>query len=270
MEFKTMEMTPTKAMGMLEKNSNNRSSRQALVEQYASDMRNGLWNAENGETIKVDSDGGLLDGQHRLMAVVESGVTVKMVVVTGLSPSGRETIDTGLSRTAGDILYLAGHTSDSTILATAAKYLCVLEERGIANITIYRPSKRSILAKFLDNSEGLNKSLSMIKTLEAKKVMGLGMATFFHYVFSQIDEHKADLFFHGLGIGTGLISTSPIYRLREKFLLSRVQKKLRLTNVDQVAFTIKAWNAYLFNRPVSVLRWKRSEGVPGIAGHKSE
>lgn len=59
----------------LSRNSNNRNLRGQVIASYARDMKSGAW-VLNGETVKIASNGQLLDGQHRLNAVVESGQTV--------------------------------------------------------------------------------------------------------------------------------------------------------------------------------------------------
>ena len=70
----------------------------------------------NGEPIIIASDGTLLDGQHRLWAIVVSEATVPAVVVQGIDRSTFDTIDQGRKRTTGDVLSINGE-GDSTLLA---------------------------------------------------------------------------------------------------------------------------------------------------------
>lgn len=97
MKAEIVNVTPQLAAEFLEKNANNRSLSNAVVEHYAMQMRSGKWIA-NGETIKFGSNGELVDGQHRLQAIIQSGVTVTMVVVTGVPEGSKETIDVGKVR----------------------------------------------------------------------------------------------------------------------------------------------------------------------------
>ena len=46
-------------------------------------MRRGEW-LPTYDTLKVNCSGGLMDGQHRLQAVIRSGWTGPMLVVTGV------------------------------------------------------------------------------------------------------------------------------------------------------------------------------------------
>lgn len=63
---------------------------------YAKDMKSGNW-VLNGEPIVIDADGNIKNGQHRLMAIVLAGVTVKMFVVSGVAPE-ITTFDMGTPR----------------------------------------------------------------------------------------------------------------------------------------------------------------------------
>lgn len=73
------DITPEKAMHLLQKNSHNRNLRAGVVKKYATDMRLGKWELST-DGITINKDGELVNGQHRLNAVIESGCTVKMLV----------------------------------------------------------------------------------------------------------------------------------------------------------------------------------------------
>ena len=115
-----VDLTPELAEKWLGHNVGNRNLRRQKVQQYARDMREGNWHT-SGQAIQFDWNGRLVDGQHRLEAVIESGVTIEVLVVKGLDPRAREVIDTGAKRTASDALKFAGHTQDATLLAAVAR-----------------------------------------------------------------------------------------------------------------------------------------------------
>lgn len=83
-------VTPELAESWLARNTANRRMRRATAEAYARDMESGDWR-ENGDAICFAVDGTLLDGQHRLTAVVLSGISVPLLIVRDLP---RETQDT--------------------------------------------------------------------------------------------------------------------------------------------------------------------------------
>jgi hypothetical protein len=97
----TIKITPQLAVEWLEKNTLNRNINQYRVYSYANDMKLGQWKL-NGDTIRFAKDGTLLDGQHRLWAIVEAGIPVTMMVVFDLDEDVRTTIDTGRPRSTAD------------------------------------------------------------------------------------------------------------------------------------------------------------------------
>src|SRR4051794_31155207 len=99
------DVTPAVAADMLAANTKNRTLRRTLVDVYAADMAKGNWQF-TGEAVKISTDGVLLDGQHRLEAIVQAGVTVPMLVVRGLPRATQDVMDSGAKRSAADALRL--------------------------------------------------------------------------------------------------------------------------------------------------------------------
>jgi hypothetical protein len=89
-------VTPKLAGEWMESNEKNRHIRDRLVVKYARDMSAGNWSL-TGEAIKFDTEGCLVDGQHRLLAVILSGVSLQMLVVCGVERAAQTVMDTGAS-----------------------------------------------------------------------------------------------------------------------------------------------------------------------------
>lgn len=106
-KIKTVQMpvTPQMAMTWLEKNTHNRPVSQGTVNNYARDMAMGRWLITH-QGIAIAADGRVIDGQHRLWAVIESKTTVIMQVTTGLPIETQEAIDGGMPRSARDVIAL--------------------------------------------------------------------------------------------------------------------------------------------------------------------
>lgn len=117
------DVTPDMARTYLKSNTHNRPLDAARVSKYAADMRAGRW-LVSPETISFDEHGVLLNGQHRLGAIVESGVTVKMLIVMGMSPESLLIIDRGKPRTTAQNVGLMGKKNPKyvTAWANAAKF----------------------------------------------------------------------------------------------------------------------------------------------------
>lgn len=107
-----------------------RKLRPNVVHTYANDMKEGRWRADNGETIKIDEKGRLIDGQHRLSAVIEANIPIKFLVVRGVDNNTMPTIDVGLKRTLESALqFTAG--SHTTHCAEVVKAKLTLDKQNV-------------------------------------------------------------------------------------------------------------------------------------------
>lgn len=110
-------VSPSLAQRLLARNASyNRNVRKGVVSSYASDMAGGKWNERVGDPIRFSDTGILIDGQHRLRAVAESGKTVVMSIMTGLSESDYKDVDNGASRTITDVVDIPGGSSGAAII----------------------------------------------------------------------------------------------------------------------------------------------------------
>lgn len=110
-------VTPEMAEAWLVGNGHNRRLVMARVRKYANDMARGRW-ALNPQPVVIADDGTLLDGQHRLHAVVESGLPVMMAVVHGAPRSMQDVLDQGKSRDPRDVLTLNGVAGAKNVVST--------------------------------------------------------------------------------------------------------------------------------------------------------
>jgi hypothetical protein len=112
------DIGPETAMRYLERNINNRKIRQRVVDRIARDIKHGNWRVTH-QGIAFNIDGDLIDGQHRLWAIVESGCTVRVMVTRGLARNANEAIDQTLNRQVTDILHYQGVSATMSELAVA-------------------------------------------------------------------------------------------------------------------------------------------------------
>lgn len=135
-------VTPDRARRWLADNHvNQRALSTAKVNRYAALMAAGDWTLTH-QGLAFNPDGGLVDGQHRLAAVVKSGVTIEAVITRG--DIRFDKIDIGKNRSLTDVFTIAGHPNAA---ATAA---------AIRSIHPYfteddRPWRSNHSASFIDN-----------------------------------------------------------------------------------------------------------------------
>ena len=118
MDFSMEEISPNVAEALLETNPSNRTVSHARVLYLANEMREGRWTT-NGATIVIGKSGKLLDGQHRLYAIREYGQPVLMAAARNADDNAFETIDTGRSRSAGNMAGMEGIRNPNVSAASA-------------------------------------------------------------------------------------------------------------------------------------------------------
>ena len=88
----TVDVTPQLAKSWIDENQSNRSVSETHVQKLASYMESGLWQpSHNG--IAFAENGALIDGMHRLHAIIRSGKTVPMLVVVNEPLENTDVID---------------------------------------------------------------------------------------------------------------------------------------------------------------------------------
>lgn len=110
-------VTPAKAAAWLEKNTDNRRVRAWYVKSLAGIITRGEWKVTH-QGVAFSKSKRLLDGQHRLMAVVEANLPVKMCVTYDVADDAFMALDQGINRKLADILSI-----DSRI-AEPLRYAC--------------------------------------------------------------------------------------------------------------------------------------------------
>ena len=265
-----IEITPKLAAALIEhKNNHNRAVNNARVDQYANDMRHGEWRV-NGEAIKIAVDGQVLDGQHRLLAVLEADTPIQTLLITGLEPETQESMDQGKARGFHDVLKLRGE-KDYNVLAAAVRIVCVYERDGVPFSTGFKtaPSNHAASATLKRNPE--IRDACMLANRLRRPWMPVSTMAALHFLMASADQAGADDFFTKLATGENLDATSPIYVLRERLIREHYTvDERRLQPKVKMAYAVLAWNAYQDGRTISRLKWtpggSNPDPFPAIRG----
>jgi len=117
--YQTVNMTPAVAAEILKGNDGNRSVKKNHVDFLADSMAQGEWKLSH-QGVAISPTGRLLDGQHRLLAVVKSGVTVPMMVAYNVQEANFAYMDSGITRSNADSLNI--HVRQADI----CRFICIL------------------------------------------------------------------------------------------------------------------------------------------------
>lgn len=251
-------VTPNLACEWLQNNNFNRPVRNAHVTMVASELSSGRWRL-NGESVIFDHEGNLLDGQHRLWAIVESSTAAPTVVVRGVAKESFATIDSGVKRTGGDVLALLG-VKNSTSTASAIRLIHFVAS-GASNDRLINKMSSSQCASLLSTYPEAEEAAALIAgATQVRAMMPPSPASAMMYFALKTDRDKAMEFFDGLARGANLQPGDPRLACRTYFLTRKHAK--RVTVKTQLAVLIKAWNAFLQDRDIKVMKYFPSETFP--------
>ena len=257
-----VQLDPTMAMELLAANTNNRTVAAYVVDKYSRDMKAGVWRV-NGQTIKIGKSGRLLDGQHRLHAGLQSGVTFPAIIVRGLDEGVFETFDLGARRSLADVLIDRDESNTST-LAAALRQVWLIENDLLTSQNA-SPTIAEML-ETLDRHPAIRESVRFASRV--KHVTAPTLVVALHYFFTQKDSMLADTFVDRLIDGSGLGPKSPILKLRDQLMRARNEKKFKQSDPERAAWIIKAWNAFAEGRSLDHIKWQpygtRAEAFPVI------
>lgn len=243
-----MTITPEIAQAYLDTGAPNRRISKASVRTYASDMRNGRWEY-NGQDIILDRDGALIDGQHRLLAVIESGQNILMGVKRGLDRSVFETIDSGRARNAADVIGLMS-TGHQKLSAGIARYALLMDKFG--NPRAGWCTRRDITDYFLEWPQIAGISQHVVagtkSVVPATPVATVWFMATRHGVYSH-DEMAA--FFTPVQTGADLSPGDPRLALRNWAVNQRLRGGGRLDTDRTLCAIIRAWQLYVDGKSIS-------------------
>ncbi len=238
-------ITPDMALSWLEKvNTNNRPVIDAYVHRLARDMKEGRWILTH-EGIAFGPDGTLLDGQHRLWAIVEAETPIRMHVWFNVPPEALMAIDTGKARSLADILHLGGGFGRVTL-----KDLAVLRTMlgGMSGPVVLTPSEAAdALARHgraIAFAVGALPNVRYVSSAPTRAVLARA-----YYTVSR--DRLAEF---GKMVASGIVPDSrctSVILLRQ-YLQSNIGVS-RVERRERYAKTQRALSAFLFGEPITRL-----------------
>lgn len=119
----TVHITPKMAMEIFTKaNFRNRRIDMAKIKYYVNLMNAGQWYITH-QGISFYDDGSLADGQHRIIAIIWSGISVTLSVSSGLVLPASLAIDYGKRRTTTDIFTINDETDYTRSMQMTARWM---------------------------------------------------------------------------------------------------------------------------------------------------
>lgn len=257
-------ITPKLASKWLSKNiSHNRKIKPSRVEQYADDILSDRW--EVGAPFLFNGDGSLLDGQHRLAAIVKADKSVQGLVVRGLPKNVANVIDTGAKRSLADTLVLNGYKHNISQLSACIAWCLRYEvgtlanrrgfNHGVALEWLQQHDRK--FAQYVKSAIAIHSSNGYALRIHVPAMVGV-------MLYSR-SPRKAEEFFARVASGINLESGSPELALRKWYERDAARTGIRATPLVRAAVTIKAWNQFVLGNSISRLNFASDrEAFPKI------
>lgn len=259
MKIEQVVITPKYAGDLLKKNTKNRPLSTRRAKLLADAMVRGEW-VFNGDAIRVSRSGVVLDGQHRLSAVMMSGVSIDAILINGLDDSVFDTIDTGSSRTCGDVLSITG-VKNANVVAAALSLYFAWKKTGnpFHGSPESKPTHKQAEQLLEDTPTIKDSATASTSHAWCRKYLTASITTFCMTVFSEVDKDAASEFFSELEDGVFSYASSPVMRLRDRVMEDRADKISGMSRGYKIAIIFKAFKLYRNKSSVKTLR-VRMEG----------
>lgn len=142
-------VTPDMAAEYLTHNTANRPFRASRVQQFVTKLKAGKWRVTH-HGIGFDVNGVLLDGQHRLLAIQQSGIAAECMVTHGLDPETFMDLDASASvRVGSDLLAIEGRRRGVEISSVVQTY--AVARMMLSGLTGSHPAPPEVIARAFES-----------------------------------------------------------------------------------------------------------------------
>ena len=266
LQTEVVAVSPELAAKWLETMRVNRKLTVGLVDRYKESMVGGFWNLD-ASPIRFNTQGQLIDGQHRLWAVIESGTTQDFLVVRNVPDEAFLTMDSGKKRSFSDVLSIEYPDMPNELQVAAATRIIYRFENGHSLSSVATGQGRDIpnsvlLEFFQERKDDIVAASRMADSVYSSfpRMIPASKLALLAWMFQGLDLDDSNEFFQRLKDGKNLADGSPILELR-RIYGNELLRKTR-SNFELMALAIKAWNLYRQGMTVQTLLLKLGGAHP--------
>lgn len=237
------------------------------VSRYSGDMASAQW-PFTGDPIRFNNRGELVDGQHRLQAIIDSNITQPMMVIRGLEPETFAVFDTGRARSFTDVLKSMG-IPNTSMVAGVTRRVFYWQRGGYAVQGVARTPNSPLLSipaspgmlletfeKYRPEIQAAARRGAGVKASGfATKTAAPGAVGFLYFLFRRINKDACEKFFHELRVGPAQIGPEyPIAVLRKRLYQQVSSAEKASADWVWVHFFIHTWNKWLAGESMGALK----------------
>lgn len=263
------EISPADAVTLLAGKLKNRPVSEHQVWIYAEDIRKRNW-VSNGESVVMSHDGRLLDGQHRMLAIISADKPLMTYVVflpERISASAFDTMNQGRKRSVADRLFMED-VKNTSIVASVLR-LAVNEERGSERGAMTGGNRIGPAAGrkyFLQHAQEVIDVSYLVgsKRTEIKGWLRIAHLGFVMLHAKRYDPVKAQEWFDGVVDGVGIGAPDDPRGVIRARLQREAMERTALRPYVALALLIKSWRFYALGEKVSNLKFSDVEEWPSV------
>lgn len=270
-DYSVEEITPDQATQLIISSEGNRTLRESHIRNLKDEMASGRWRPQGGSPIKIDYNGVLRDGHHRLTAVVDYGAPVLVHVLRGVHPDAQRSEVVGSSWRCADVLHVGG-VKNAHVVAAAGAVVVTLEEyfstsgNGQLRNKSLSCSAASLAERFVGDSlladlaTRTNPYKSLKLALSSSELAGF--LYFAHSLQTGGVAKKAVEFIEKMTHGAGLQQGEALHTLRTKFMDRRFSGAA-MRHSRFVALS-RGWNGFVAGRPMAKIPTGQAELIAQV------
>lgn len=273
LQYSIVELTPEKARAILNKNKRNRRIAPGHVMRVAAAIQRNEWRL-NGDAIKIDTDGNLVDGQHRCLAVIEADQPITTILIEGVEPDAQSTMDLGRPRTLRDLLRM-DEVKDYSLVAAIVNMVMKVEDRWQAQDRgqLGTTKRHTNTVTLLHDVYNANAERYGDAALSARRMYvgvrwplsSLGAVAYFA---ATPHPEEWENFVVSVETGENLLHGDPALALRTAALNRTSHHGKMVDSIYAFAVATKAWNCFYENRTIVkipfALNGSRREQLPRV------
>lgn len=254
--MKVEYITPEIAIEYLKRNFNNRKADQRVIEYYADQMTKGNWRL-SPEGVSFDKLGRLIDGQHRLFAVIKADMTIPFMVTKGFGEDVFQTVNTGKNRSANDVFNIENIPNSSSISSGIKLYVNLKNNfnvvtKGNKHLKLSNVDMLNIYNSDPDfYQEVFKKTVSIYLKLRLLRKSEI----FSFYVYLIKNKHhsaeKVDQFFEEFNTYS---KNDTINLFRNRLIKDKSIKTSEKPIIKRALF-VKTWNSFITSKQLKTLKF---------------
>jgi len=258
-KIESVMVGPDLAATIMEGNEGNRPIRDTRVEAYARAMKQGDWTLSDS-MICVSKEGKLLNGQHRLKAVIDSGCTVPLTIYWDCPETAYAHMDAGAKRSAADYLGHLGVTNTTNIAALVRIIIAYRATGRYSPSMEVSPSFDDIYTTYSQDPDGFQQATQLSRV--GKHLFSMtALGAVAYLAADKYPYKKVDAFFNELKVDA--VGDLPKHDPRRTLIEYAIKHKMRhRTSIPfeiQTNMIAKAFLRFAQDRTVEVIVWREEE-----------